>query len=157
MFWQSDQFIVLRGWESQLQGEGTNSNAQPEKETLTKQVGLEELMQTSLQGISKKAERVKKHRFQDLIGNYKSLNQFYYLTKRSLFKWLNRRSQRKSFNWEKFASIDKKIWNREAENNGKSGQTIKIQVSLCLIAEVSIIEEPCAVVPHAGICAGGIR
>ena len=26
-----------------------------------------------------------------------------------------------------------------------------------LNAEVSIIEEPCAVVPHAGICAGGYQ
>jgi RNA-directed DNA polymerase len=37
-----------------------------------------------------------------ISGNYDSIKRFYYLTERFLFKWLNRRSQRKSFNWDKF-------------------------------------------------------
>lgn len=41
------------------------------KETLTRHVGLEQLMQTSLQGIEQKARKDKKHRFQNL---YKLLN-----------------------------------------------------------------------------------
>ena len=48
------------------------------------------------------------YNYYGVIGNYKSLNQFYYLTRRSLFKWLNRRSQRKSFNWEKFTRLIKR-------------------------------------------------
>ena len=48
------------------------------------------------------------YNYYGVIGNYKSLNQFYYLTRRSLFKWLNRRSQRKSFNWEKFERLMKR-------------------------------------------------
>lgn len=34
--------------------------------------------------------------------NFAGISQFLYECKRTLFKWLNRRSQRKSFNWEKF-------------------------------------------------------
>ena len=34
-----------------------------------------------------------------VIGNYDSLKTFYYYTIRILFKWLNRRSQRLSYNW----------------------------------------------------------
>jgi RNA-directed DNA polymerase len=43
-----------------------------------------------------------------LIGNSTSLVQFYWQAKRILFKWLNRRSQRNSLNWEEF----KKLWQR---------------------------------------------
>jgi len=35
-------------------------------------------------------------------GNYRSISKFYYLTIRLVFKWLNRRSQKKSFNWNTF-------------------------------------------------------
>ena len=35
-------------------------------------------------------------------GNYKSINAFYKHTVRMLHKWLNRRSQKKSMNWENF-------------------------------------------------------
>jgi len=48
------------------------------------------------------------YNYYGVIGNYKSMNQFLYQTKRSLFKWLNRRSQRKSFNWEKFDKLVKR-------------------------------------------------
>jgi RNA-directed DNA polymerase len=37
-----------------------------------------------------------------VIGNYKSLDEFFYQVRRILFKWLNRRSQKRSYNWEKF-------------------------------------------------------
>lgn len=37
-----------------------------------------------------------------VIGNFGSINEFAYLSRRILFKWLNRRSQRKSFNWSEF-------------------------------------------------------
>jgi len=34
--------------------------------------------------------------------NYNKVEKFFYESKRIMFKWLNRRSQRKSFNWDKF-------------------------------------------------------
>lgn len=37
-----------------------------------------------------------------ITDNTKSVENFLYHVKRLLFKWMNRRSQRKSFNWEKF-------------------------------------------------------
>jgi RNA-directed DNA polymerase len=40
-----------------------------------------------------------------VIGNFASLKKFYYLTERILFKWLNRRSQRKSYNWAGFQEM----------------------------------------------------
>jgi RNA-directed DNA polymerase len=38
-------------------------------------------------------------------GNYKSLNGYLQDIKRILFKWLNRRSQRRSYNWAGFAAL----------------------------------------------------
>jgi len=38
-------------------------------------------------------------------GNYATLNRFAYAIERMWFKWLNRRSQRKSFNWEEFQDV----------------------------------------------------
>lgn len=40
-----------------------------------------------------------------VIGNSKSLSHFYWHVERLLFKWLNRRSQRKSFTWPKFTRM----------------------------------------------------
>ena len=38
-------------------------------------------------------------------GNYASLNQFFKSALRILFKWLNRRSQRRSYNWTGFREL----------------------------------------------------
>ena len=38
-------------------------------------------------------------------GNYATLNRFAYAIERMWFKWLNGRSQRKSFNWEEFQDV----------------------------------------------------
>ena len=35
-------------------------------------------------------------------GNFRGIRRFYYLAVRLVLKWLNRRSQRKSFNWDKY-------------------------------------------------------
>ena len=35
-------------------------------------------------------------------GNYRAIQRFYYMTVKLVFKWLNRRSQKQSFNWERF-------------------------------------------------------
>ena len=44
-----------------------------------------------------------------VIGNYGSLKTFYYRTRRILFKWLNRRSQRLSYNWAGFKDLLKQF------------------------------------------------
>ncbi len=54
----SDQLTVLWGWESQLHGEGVDRNMCFAKETLAGHVGLDKLMQTSLQGIRQKAKNI---------------------------------------------------------------------------------------------------
>lgn len=38
-------------------------------------------------------------------GNSRSLRQYFYAASRILFKWLNRRSQRRSFPWERFGQV----------------------------------------------------
>lgn len=40
-----------------------------------------------------------------VIGNSASLAQFFYRSKRLLFKWLNRRSQRRSYQWTGFQAM----------------------------------------------------
>jgi group II intron reverse transcriptase/maturase len=42
------------------------------------------------------------YNYYGVSGNYDQINKFYYLTENLLFKWLNRRSERKSFTWEEF-------------------------------------------------------
>ncbi len=41
-------------------------------------------------------------RYYGVSGNYSSVARFRYLAARAVFKWLNRRSQRRSYNWEEF-------------------------------------------------------
>src|SRR6056297_458785 len=45
------------------------------------------------------------YNYYGLINNYKSLKEFYNISLDILYKWLNRRSQRKSMNREKFEEI----------------------------------------------------
>jgi group II intron reverse transcriptase/maturase len=42
-----------------------------------------------------------------VCGNSKSLNSFFWEANKIVFKWLNRRSQRKSYNWEGYRSMIK--------------------------------------------------
>jgi len=44
------------------------------------------------------------YQYYGVSGNMRSLQRYYQLTIRLVRKWLNRRSQRKSFNWERFRS-----------------------------------------------------
>ena len=44
-----------------------------------------------------------------VIGNYKSLSEFFYHVNRILFKWLNRRSERKSYNWAGYNELVKQF------------------------------------------------
>lgn len=47
------------------------------------------------------------YNYYGIIGNNKSLSTFVYRITQTLFKWLNRRSQRKSYNWEGFKELVK--------------------------------------------------
>jgi group II intron reverse transcriptase/maturase len=40
-----------------------------------------------------------------VCGNIEKLSRFYHIIRKIMFKWLNRRSQRKSYNWETFSRI----------------------------------------------------
>lgn len=45
------------------------------------------------------------YNYYGVFGNYDGLQQFFYQVKRILFKWLNRRSQRRSYNWCGFKQL----------------------------------------------------
>ena len=45
------------------------------------------------------------YNYYGVIGNYDSLQQFFLQVRRILYKWLNRRSQRRSYNWEGFDQL----------------------------------------------------
>ncbi len=44
------------------------------------------------------------YNYYGVIGNSKGINEFYEATLKILYKWMNRRSQRKSFNWKEFTA-----------------------------------------------------
>ena len=45
------------------------------------------------------------YQYYGVIGNHDSLKQFFHLAKRILWKWLNRRSQRRSYTWKRFDAL----------------------------------------------------
>ena len=45
------------------------------------------------------------YQYYGVYGNYRSLKQFYTASTKILFKWLNRRSQRRSFTWVGFSEV----------------------------------------------------
>ena len=47
------------------------------------------------------------YNYYGIIGNFDSLKEFFYQMTRILFKWLNRRSERKSYNWPGFKALVK--------------------------------------------------
>jgi group II intron reverse transcriptase/maturase len=49
-----------------------------------------------------KAKLIGHYNYFGISGNYRSINKFYRQVLRIAFKWINRRSQRKSMNWGKF-------------------------------------------------------
>lgn len=42
------------------------------------------------------------YRYYGVSGNSEAINTFYYQTRRLVYKWINRRSQKKSYNWAQF-------------------------------------------------------
>lgn len=51
------------------------------------------------------AKLIGHYNYYGIIGNSKSVASFFYFAERALFKWLNRRSQKKSFTWDTFYEI----------------------------------------------------
>src|SRR5690554_7754915 len=45
------------------------------------------------------------YNYYGLKNNYDSLEEFFNISMKILYKWLNRRSQRRSMNWDKFNEI----------------------------------------------------
>jgi hypothetical protein len=45
------------------------------------------------------------YRYYGVTDNYEKMRRFYTLTRNLIWKWLNRRSQRRSFTWEKYGQI----------------------------------------------------
>jgi hypothetical protein len=48
------------------------------------------------------------YNYYGIIGNYKMINKFHTKIFKLLYKWLNRRSQRKSFNYMGFKEVTKR-------------------------------------------------
>jgi RNA-directed DNA polymerase len=71
------------------------------------------------------------YNYYGIIGNSKSLKDFYRITIRTLYKWLNRRSQRHSFNWIQFKKMIKRygvIAPRITESNNH-----QIKFDICFV------------------------
>ena len=61
-----------------------------------------------------------------VIGNYKSMGLFSYYVENTLFKWLNRRSQKRSMNWEEFGKMLRKYSFQKPFISEKRDYQIKI-------------------------------
>ena len=48
------------------------------------------------------------YQYYGVSGNFESIKDFYQLSRRLTLKWLNRRSQKKSWNWEQFSTFVQK-------------------------------------------------
>ena len=46
------------------------------------------------------------YQYYGVSGNFEGIQKFYQQTRRATFKWLNRRSQKKSWNWEQFTKLE---------------------------------------------------
>lgn len=71
------------------------------------------------------------YNYYGVIGNSKDLNGFYRITMETLYKWLNRRSQRRSFNWIEFKKMIKRygvITPRITENTNH-----QIKFDICFV------------------------
>lgn len=78
-------------------------NANEWARTIRNKIPLNEIME-------KAAAKIRGHvQYYGVSHNFKTTNSFIFKVKRILFKWLNRRSQRRSFNWEQFNKYLNKI------------------------------------------------
>jgi len=53
------------------------------------------------------------YRYYGVTHNIKELKSYFQIIRKMLYKWLNRRSQRKSFTWDEFEEIEKTHWHLE--------------------------------------------
>lgn len=51
------------------------------------------------------------YRYYRVTYNFHGINKYYYYVLRELYKWLNRRNQKESFNWEQFNNKVNEEWN----------------------------------------------
>jgi len=68
------------------------------------------------------------YNYYGIMGNSKSLKSFYKMTLKMLFKWLNRRSQRRSFNYDKFELMIKRYGVLTPRITESSNQQIKFDI-----------------------------
>ena len=103
-----------------------------------------------------------------IIGNSDQTSSFAWFAKKLVHKWLNRRSQRKLHRHVlrgcvgALANAGATVgrggaatgrWTRPAPSRIKSSNKIPIVIE---VPPARIPEEPGAVIPHAGICEGGV-
>ena len=96
------------------------------------------------------------YRYYGVQGNYPSLQQFFNRAMRILFKWLNRRSQRRSYTWPRLHRTAPPLSGRTAAPRRAPENATGHFGSIGRIAEASLPEEPGAGKLHAGICAGAV-
>lgn len=88
-------------------------------------------------------------------GNFAGLQQFFSHAMRFLWRALNQRSQRKSYNWAGFRELLQHFGVVRPRIVGRPRARMASSVAAAA-AEARISEEPDAVIPHAGICAGAV-
>jgi RNA-directed DNA polymerase len=97
---------------------GRDKAGKPHLKRRTSRKRLRDSLKRFTEWCKKKCRRSQKDLFRELNaklrgyynyygvnGNYRSLNQFFQSAMRILFKWLNRRSQRRSYNWAGFREL----------------------------------------------------
>jgi RNA-directed DNA polymerase len=97
------------------------------------------------------------YNYYGITGNYPSLVQFYELVKRILFKWLNRRGQKRSMTWPGFKQMLEHfgLLKPRLRKTDSRAECRNCGVRLW-ITEARLPEEPGAGKPHAGIRAGAV-
>jgi Group II intron, maturase-specific domain len=88
-----------------------------------------------------------------VYGNFASLKAFFDRAIRILRKWLNRRSQRRSYTWVS-SRATLALCHRTTTDRGATPEAGGHFAGLSRLAAASISEEPGAAKLHAGICAG---
>lgn len=86
------------------------------------------------------------YRYYEISGNIAELKAFYKQVVRLAFKWLNRRSQKRSYNWTQF--------HRFLNFNPLPKPKIYHLIYTLSSQQGCITEEPCAGNLHAGFCEG---
>jgi group II intron reverse transcriptase/maturase len=86
------------------------------------------------------------YQYYGISGNYQGIYRYYRCAKKIAFKWLNRRSQRKSFNWKQFYKYLEKYALPKPHITHRLYET--------LIRKPSSIEEPDVVNPQVRFCEG---